>query len=60
MTQTQTAPPRTQRPVRRLLAASVGNAVEWYGWYACTSLATYVADQAFPKRAEQLAACWSG
>ncbi|NED90943.1 MFS transporter, partial [Streptomyces sp. SID11233] len=24
----------TRRPVRQLAAASVGNAVEWYDWYA--------------------------
>ncbi len=42
-------PARTRRPVRQLLAASVGNAVEWYDWYAYTFLATYIADQVFPK-----------
>lgn len=26
--------PPTKRPVRQLLAASVGNAVEWYDWYS--------------------------
>ncbi|MFF1357347.1 MFS transporter [Streptomyces sp. NPDC058297] len=41
------APPR--RPLRQLLAASVGNAVEWYDWYAYTFLATYIAGQVFPK-----------
>ncbi|UYQ66723.1 MFS transporter [Streptomyces peucetius] len=41
--------PGTPRPVRQLLAASVGNAVEWYDWYAYTFLATYIADQVFPK-----------
>jgi MHS family alpha-ketoglutarate permease-like MFS transporter len=34
---------------RQLLAASVGNAVEWYDWYAYTFLATYIAGQIFPK-----------
>lgn len=52
MTETQTASPPTQRPVRQLLAASVGNAVEWYDWYAYTFLATYIADQVFPKSAD--------
>ncbi|MFH9011540.1 MFS transporter [Streptomyces sp. NPDC017943] len=52
MTQTQTAPPPTKRPVRQLLAASVGNAVEWYDWYAYTFLATYIAGQVFPKDAD--------
>lgn len=41
--------PAGHRPVRQLLAASVGNAVEWYDWYAYTFLATYIADQVFPK-----------
>ncbi|WP_425827345.1 MFS transporter [Streptomyces fractus] len=44
------APPR--HPVRQLMAASVGNAVEWYDWYAYTFLATYIADQVFPKGAD--------
>ncbi|KQX46373.1 MULTISPECIES: MFS transporter [unclassified Streptomyces] len=39
------APPR---PLRQLLAASVGNAVEWYDWYAYTFLAVYLAHQIFP------------
>ncbi|MFJ8952985.1 MFS transporter [Streptomyces sp. NPDC102381] len=52
MTETiNTAAPPTH-PVRQLLAASVGNAVEWYDWYAYTFLATYIADQVFPKGAE--------
>ncbi|MEU4269584.1 MFS transporter [Streptomyces sp. NPDC026092] len=38
-----------QRPLRQLLAASVGNAVEWYDWYAYTFLAAYIANQVFPK-----------
>ncbi|MFE9252591.1 MFS transporter [Streptomyces sp. NPDC007088] len=42
----------TRRPVRQLAAASVGNAVEWYDWYAYTFLATYIADQIFPKGAD--------
>ncbi|MEU1852641.1 MFS transporter [Streptomyces sp. NPDC019990] len=52
MTETQTASPPTERPVRQLLAASVGNAVEWYDWYAYTFLATYIADQVFPRSAD--------
>ncbi|MEU6576585.1 MFS transporter [Streptomyces sp. NPDC046805] len=51
MTQTRTAPPPTKRPVRQLLAASVGNAVEWYDWYAYTFLATYIAAAVFPESA---------
>ncbi|MGW0311074.1 MFS transporter [Streptomyces flavidovirens] len=45
---TQTLAP-ARRPVRQLLAASVGNAVEWYDWYAYTFLATYIAGQIFPQ-----------
>ncbi|WP_029386513.1 MFS transporter [Streptomyces leeuwenhoekii] len=45
-------PAPTRRPVRQLLAASVGNAVEWYDWYAYTFLATYIADQIFPRSAD--------
>jgi len=51
---TETTPadaPPTKRPVRQLLAASVGNAVEWYDWYAYTFLATYIAAAVFPKGA---------
>ncbi|HET6860033.1 MAG TPA: MFS transporter [Streptomyces sp.] len=47
---TQTLTP-TRRPVRQLMAASVGNAVEWYDWYAYTFLATYIAGQVFPESA---------
>ncbi|WP_239091745.1 MFS transporter [Streptomyces sp. SID14478] len=43
---------RPVHPVRQLLAASVGNAVEWYDWYAYTFLATYIAGQVFPKGAD--------
>lgn len=45
---TETLAP-ARRPVRQLLAASVGNAVEWYDWYAYTFLATYIAGQIFPE-----------
>ncbi|MET9496077.1 MFS transporter [Streptomyces sp. NPDC006552] len=51
MTETLATTPRPAHPVRQLLAASVGNAVEWYDWYAYTFLATYIADQVFPKSA---------
>ncbi|MFI6349022.1 MFS transporter [Streptomyces sp. NPDC050560] len=44
--------PGAVRPARQLLAASVGNAVEWYDWYAYTYLATYIADEVFPKSAD--------
>ncbi|WP_328548714.1 MFS transporter [Streptomyces platensis] len=37
--------------VRQLAAASIGNAVEWYDWYAYSFLAVYFAEQVFPKGA---------
>ncbi|MFF2806585.1 MFS transporter [Streptomyces sp. NPDC058000] len=46
--------PEGDRPpsqLRQLAAASVGNAVEWYDWYAYSFLAVYFADQVFPKGA---------
>ncbi|MFJ2901027.1 MFS transporter [Streptomyces sp. NPDC087212] len=49
MTDLRSAPPTSKRPVRQLLAASVGNAVEWYDWYAYTFLATYIAAAVFPR-----------
>ncbi|MGW2342074.1 MFS transporter [Streptomyces sp. NPDC001661] len=52
MTQTTTTAAPPAHPLRQLLAASVGNAVEWYDWYAYTFLATYIADQVFPKSAD--------
>ncbi|MFE3650765.1 MFS transporter [Streptomyces sp. NPDC059101] len=47
------APEGTRPPsrLRQLAAASVGNAVEWYDWYAYSFLAVYFADQVFPKGA---------
>ncbi|MEW2544428.1 MFS transporter [Streptomyces sp. NPDC047002] len=42
---------RPRLPVRQLAAASVGNAAEWYDWYAYSFLAVYFADQVFPKGA---------
>jgi MHS family alpha-ketoglutarate permease-like MFS transporter len=35
--------------VRQLMAASIGNVVEWYDWYAYTFLAVYFSAQVFPK-----------
>ncbi|MFF7729005.1 MFS transporter [Streptomyces sp. NPDC008001] len=35
--------------LRQLAAASVGNAAEWYDWYAYSFLAVYFADRIFPK-----------
>jgi MHS family alpha-ketoglutarate permease-like MFS transporter len=41
-----------RRPVRQLVAASIGNAVEWYDWYAYTFLAVYFSGQIFPGDAD--------
>ncbi|WP_405843742.1 MFS transporter [Streptomyces platensis] len=44
--------PDSVRPpsrLRQLAAASIGNAVEWYDWYAYSFLAVYFAEQVFPK-----------
>ncbi|MFC4115605.1 MFS transporter [Nonomuraea zeae] len=38
--------------VRQLMAASIGNVVEWYDWYAYTFLAIYFSAQVFPKSAD--------
>ncbi|MBB6436583.1 hypothetical protein [Streptomyces candidus] len=35
-TDSATDSPSARRPARQLLAASVGNAVEWYDWYCPT------------------------
>ena len=45
-----TTPP--MRSGRQLLAASVGNLVEWYDWLAYTFLATFIADEVFPEKAD--------
>ncbi|MFJ9062016.1 MFS transporter [Streptomyces sp. NPDC102409] len=41
------APPGSS--ARQLAAASIGNAAEWYDWYAYSFLAVYIADQVFPE-----------
>lgn len=47
---TTTVPDRSQKAIRRkqLFAASVGNLVEWYDWYAYSYLAIYFSAQFFP------------
>ncbi|MFE2224937.1 MFS transporter [Streptomyces kronopolitis] len=47
------APDGTHPPshLRQLAAASIGNAVEWYDWYAYSFLAVYFAGQIFPQGA---------
>lgn len=37
---------------RQLMAASIGNLVEWYDWYAYSFLAIYFADQVFASQAK--------
>jgi MFS transporter, MHS family, alpha-ketoglutarate permease len=41
VTQQVEVPQGARRPVRQLVAASIGNAVEWCDWYAYTFMATY-------------------
>ncbi|MEV0617254.1 MFS transporter [Nonomuraea sp. NPDC050404] len=38
--------------VRQLMAASIGNVVEWYDWYAYSALATFFSVQIFPPSAD--------
>ncbi|MGV9803575.1 MFS transporter [Mycobacterium sp. NPDC003449] len=45
------ATPRT-KPVRQLMAASVGNAVEWFDWYIYSLLAVHFAAEFFPTNAD--------
>ncbi|MBB5957742.1 MHS family alpha-ketoglutarate permease-like MFS transporter [Saccharothrix tamanrassetensis] len=42
-------------PVRKLVAASIGNAIEWYDWTIYATFSIYFATQIFPKDNEQLA-----
>ncbi len=42
---------RPPSQLRQLAAASIGNAVEWYDWYAYSFLAVYFAGQVFPEGA---------
>ncbi|MCD9141240.1 MFS transporter [Streptomyces albireticuli] len=44
-----TPPSAPRSSIRQLAAASVGNAAEWYDWYAYSFLAVYFADRVFPK-----------
>ncbi|MDV3128368.1 MFS transporter [Mycobacterium sp. 21AC1] len=39
-------------PVRQLMAAFVGNAVEWFDWYVYALLAVYFANQFFPSNTD--------
>ena len=42
-------------PIRTLVAASVGNAVEWYDWTVYATFSIYFATQIFPAEDESLA-----
>lgn len=42
-------------PVRKLVAASIGNATEWYDWTVYATFSIYFATQIFPKENENLA-----
>ncbi|WP_255808999.1 MFS transporter [Leucobacter aridicollis] len=44
--------PRPLNGPKQLLAASVGNAVEWFDWYIYSILAIYFSTQFFPAEAE--------
>ena len=49
---TTNAPPAVQVPTsrsRQLLAASVGNAVEWFDWYVYSAFTLYFVGHFFPK-----------
>ncbi|MFD7653228.1 MFS transporter [Actinosynnema sp. NPDC059797] len=42
-------------PVRKLVAASIGNAIEWYDWSIYATFSIYFATQVFPKENARLA-----
>ncbi|GAA1396155.1 MFS transporter [Pseudonocardia kongjuensis] len=49
------ATPRHKLPVRTLVAASIGNAVEWYDWTIYATFSIYFATQIFPPENAALA-----
>jgi len=53
-TSTQVQAPH-KLPIRTLVAASVGNAVEWYDWTVFATFSIYFATQIFPAENESLA-----
>ncbi len=55
MTEARVQQQRHRLPVRRLVAASIGNAIELYDWTIYTTFSIYFATQIFPKDNEQLA-----
>ena len=53
---TATAVPAPHKlPVRTLIAASIGNAIEWYDWTVYATFAVYFSTQFFPKEDPSLA-----
>ncbi len=53
---TVSAPSETHRlPVRQLVAASIGNAIEWYDWTIYATFSIFFATQIFPKENAALA-----
>ena len=44
---TQEAPHRL--PIRTLVAASIGNAIEWYDWTVYATFVVYFSTQFFPR-----------
>ena len=49
MTDVRTGPTDLRRAVANTVKGSLGNLVEWYDWFAYSFLATYIADEIFPK-----------
>jgi MHS family alpha-ketoglutarate permease-like MFS transporter len=52
---TETSQEPHRLPLRTLIAASVGNAVEWYDWTVYATFSIYFATQIFPAENESLA-----
>ena len=58
MSEQSTVPPAAaphRMPVRTLVAASIGNAVEWYDWTIYATFSIFFATQIFPKENATLA-----
>src|ERR1700754_3420689 len=53
--QTATEPVKHRLPVRKLVAASIGNAIEWYDWTIYATFSIYFATAFFPAGNETLA-----
>ncbi|MEV8439360.1 MFS transporter [Actinosynnema sp. NPDC051121] len=47
--------PQHRLPIRKLVAASIGNAIEWYDWTIYATFSIYFATQVFPKDNPRLA-----